>query len=151
MCGYGIFVGWLSPTLILTYKNENATTLVTGNLTTEDESWVGSVLSLGTVLGTLIFGSLANCIGTKLSLLLSSVLSIVRFTTFSLSLSEHTQLTEIFLDPLPDRLVVSHYRTLFMAFDSISADGWNCRWLPVRECITVHCRNIGRFVGACAT
>lgn len=77
MCGYGLYVGWLSPTLVLVYKVAENTTLESGELSIEDESWIGSVLSLGTVLGTLIFGSLANCIGTKLSLLLSSFLFMV--------------------------------------------------------------------------
>lgn len=80
MCGYGIYVGWFSPTLVLVYQsNETQSPLLSGELSTADASWIGSVLCLGTAAGTLIFGYLANYTGTKDSLSYCSFLLMVNF------------------------------------------------------------------------
>lgn len=63
---HGSATGWLSPTLPL--LQSAASPLATGPITTEQASWIGSLLSLGGILGNFIFSSLAEKYGRKFAL-----------------------------------------------------------------------------------
>lgn len=57
-------IGWLSPALpILT--NPDRTPLVSGPLTGEQVSWIGSMSSVGALVGTFIFGIMSAQMGSK--------------------------------------------------------------------------------------
>lgn len=69
---YGICVGWISPSLLI-LRSEQLTPLLSGSVTTEESSWIGSILCFGAILGSIFFGCLANYIGTKNAVLCCSV------------------------------------------------------------------------------
>lgn len=77
LCSFsaGITYGWTSP--ILPKLNGSVdpenNPLNSGSLTTTEESWVASLLSLGSVIGPFIFGPLADRIGRRTALLFSAV------------------------------------------------------------------------------
>lgn len=74
MMGYGVYVGWFSP-FLLTLKGEDSP--LKEKLSTSDESWIGSLLTVGTATGTLIFGKLGDHFGAKSSLVSCSFLFVV--------------------------------------------------------------------------
>lgn len=65
--GQGTSMGWLSPSLPLLMADDSP--LPSGPITNYDVGWIGSLVSLGAIFGTLIFGLLANRIGTKYALM----------------------------------------------------------------------------------
>lgn len=65
--GQGTSMGWLSPSLPLLMADDSP--LPSGPITKYDVGWIGSLVSLGAIFGTLIFGLLANRIGTKYALM----------------------------------------------------------------------------------
>lgn len=65
--GYGCGLGWFSPALPLLLSSD--TPLVSGPLTKEQLSWSGSIVSIGSLAGNLLFGYFSVRIGTKRSLL----------------------------------------------------------------------------------
>lgn len=75
--GQGCGVGWLSPSLPILMSNESP--LKSGTITTNEAGWIGSILSLGAVLGTLCFGLLTNVIGTKKSMMACIIPTLVIF------------------------------------------------------------------------
>lgn len=64
---YGTMVGWTSPAISVLMSPEKSP-LVTGPITFEDASWIGSIVCLGCVLGTLTFGFVVSVIGPKRSM-----------------------------------------------------------------------------------
>lgn len=73
--GYGCGIGWVSLALPLLKSDE--TPLTTGKLSIVELSWIGSILSMGSLTGNLIFGVLVNFCGTKTCILLSGILQAV--------------------------------------------------------------------------
>ncbi|CAD7088659.1 unnamed protein product [Hermetia illucens] len=71
MFSHGNAIGWLAPTLP-TLQSEDSP-LTTGPITIEEASWIGSIICVGGVTGSLTFGLLVNRIGCKLSLYLLAV------------------------------------------------------------------------------
>lgn len=70
MIGYGLIVGWVSPALpILASEN---TPLVSGKLTNEEISYIGSVNCLGALFGCISFGFFISVFGCKKLLLFST-------------------------------------------------------------------------------
>lgn len=67
----GCAVGWLSPTLPILMSD--ASPLVDGKVSIEDAGWIASLFPLSAVFGTLSFGFLSNCIGSKRALLLCCI------------------------------------------------------------------------------
>lgn len=67
----GCGVGWLSPSLLILRSDESP--LLSGKLTKSDAGWIGSMLSLGAILGTLGFGFLANRIGAKKAMMMTAI------------------------------------------------------------------------------
>lgn len=63
LLGYGTATGWLSPALSVLRTED--TPLKTGPLTNDNLSWLGGISSLGSIVGTFIFGFLASYIGCK--------------------------------------------------------------------------------------
>lgn len=71
----GCAVGWLSPSLPILLSNDSP--LASGPLTSVEAGWIGAVITLGAFVGTMIFGILANYIGSKHSLIFSIIPLIV--------------------------------------------------------------------------
>lgn len=67
LLGYGSAVSWLSPALSVLLID--TTPLKTGPLTNHDVSWLGSISSLGSIIGTFVFGCLVYSIGCKRAML----------------------------------------------------------------------------------
>lgn len=65
---HGCAVGWTSPFIPLLQSTE--THLASGPLTSDDVSWIGSLLSVGGLLGTLIFGAISQTFGKRAALFL---------------------------------------------------------------------------------
>lgn len=63
MFGFGTGIGWLNPALQLLQSHESP--LASGALTTEEVSWIGSILSLGALAGNVLVGYLIIVIGAK--------------------------------------------------------------------------------------
>lgn len=68
---HGCNIGWFSPSLPILVSDD--TPLASGPLTYDQIGWIGSVPSLGAILGPLVYGLLANKIGYRNSLLLTSI------------------------------------------------------------------------------
>ncbi|XP_058797919.1 facilitated trehalose transporter Tret1-2 homolog [Phymastichus coffea] len=73
----GAMMGWTSP--VLSYMSKNSTEPVDPenplgyNITSEENSWVGSIMTIGAVVGSLISGYLGERFGRKKALLFSAV------------------------------------------------------------------------------
>lgn len=68
-------MGWLSPSIHVLMSND--TPLVTGPLSPQDLSNVGSISSLGSLFGTFVFGYLASFIGCKRAMVFLGLPSII--------------------------------------------------------------------------
>lgn len=64
----GCAVGWLSP--FLPYLKSSDSHLTTGAITSEDASWIGSLLAVGGFVGTIAFGQITEKFGKKVALFL---------------------------------------------------------------------------------
>lgn len=60
---HGCAVGWLSP--FLPYLKSSETHLVTGPVSSENVSWIGSLLCVGGLIGTIAFGTITEKFGKK--------------------------------------------------------------------------------------
>lgn len=60
---HGCAVGWLSP--FIPYLTSTESHLTTGPVTSEDISWIGSLLSIGGLIGTIAFGTITQKIGKR--------------------------------------------------------------------------------------
>lgn len=60
---HGCAMGWTSP--FIPYLKSPETHLESGPLTSEDVSWIGSLLSIGGLIGTVAFGSITEKIGKR--------------------------------------------------------------------------------------
>lgn len=67
--------GWLSPALSVLQSNDSP--LTTGSLSNEEISWFGSISSIGSIVGTFIFGGLSWLIGCKRAMVFLGLPSIV--------------------------------------------------------------------------
>lgn len=63
LLGHGSISGWLSPALSVLLTDN--TPLNTGPVSNHDVAWLGSISSLGSIVGTFIFGFLASFLGCK--------------------------------------------------------------------------------------
>lgn len=73
---YGAFCGWPSAGF-LTLQSETDTPFDQGPMTNEQASWVGATLCIGGFVGSLLFSWFAEKFGTKISLLLVAIPSII--------------------------------------------------------------------------
>lgn len=69
--GYGLSTSWTSSAIPFLESTESP--LACGPITVEDASLIGSILTIGGLVGTLMFGYALNEIGRKKSLLLAAV------------------------------------------------------------------------------
>lgn len=74
MISYGSIIGWTSPALPVLLSTN--TPLVTGPLTNEQLSWVGSINCFGSLLGTVSFGFFTSFMGCKRTMLFLALPSI---------------------------------------------------------------------------
>lgn len=72
---YGTLFGWSSASLLDLQADDSP--LETGPLTNAEEGWVGSVLCIGAIFGTIFFSWFAGRIGKKLCLMIMTVLTLV--------------------------------------------------------------------------
>lgn len=69
--GQGTHAGWYSPTLPLLRSVD--TPLLDGPLSTDMAGWIGSAVAIGSLIGVLMFGSMAMWSGFRRALLLATV------------------------------------------------------------------------------
>ena len=74
LVGHGSISGWFSPALDILLSEE--TPLIDGEITNEEVSWLGSISSLGSIVGTVIFGLLTWLIGCKRAMIFLALPSI---------------------------------------------------------------------------
>lgn len=60
---HGCAMGWISP--FIPYLRSPETHLLSGPLTSDDLSWIGSLLSIGGMVGSILFGSITGKMGKK--------------------------------------------------------------------------------------
>lgn len=78
MLGHGTIVGWVSPASVkLTDENSP---LITGPLTNEQLSWIGSINCGGAIAGTFTFGYIAALFGCKRAMIFLAFPSILFWT-----------------------------------------------------------------------
>lgn len=67
MCAisYGGLIGWLSPSLLILLSAN--TPIVTGPITTQQASWIGSISYLGGFFGTFVFLVIIKLLGRKVA------------------------------------------------------------------------------------
>lgn len=75
MLSHGCIVGWMSPALLF-LQSENSP-LETGPLTTEEISWVGSILCMGAFAGSLTTGYIAGRLGCKRAIIFLAIPGVV--------------------------------------------------------------------------
>lgn len=75
LVAHGSVSGWFSPALDVLLSEE--TPLVDGELSNEEVSWLGSISSLGSIVGTIIFGFLSCLIGCKRAMIFLALPSII--------------------------------------------------------------------------
>lgn len=73
--GQGCGVGWLSPSLPILMADDSL--LKSGPITKDEAGWIGAIQSIGSMFGTFIFGLLTNCIGTKNTMLIYVIPTLV--------------------------------------------------------------------------
>lgn len=78
--GVGASIGWSSPFLPL-LQSENSP--LSEPITSEEASWIGSILALGALVGTLLFGWLSEAVGRFWASILTSIPQIVRIRFFN--------------------------------------------------------------------
>ncbi|KAL7010869.1 hypothetical protein ACKWTF_013984 [Chironomus riparius] len=72
---HGCAIGWTSP--MIPYLKSNETQLETGTVSTSDASWIGSLMFLGSLVGTLTVGIVADTIGMKKCLVVLTFPSLI--------------------------------------------------------------------------
>lgn len=72
---YGFTSGWASPGLLLLKTDESP--LPTGKITTEESSWIASIICIGALIGNVFSGYASNKFGRKRPLLFLTIPSIV--------------------------------------------------------------------------
>lgn len=70
-------IGWLAPATPILMSEE--TPLITGLLTNEQLSWIGSINAIGAILSTFTFGFVSVFLGPKRAILCLTVPSLVFF------------------------------------------------------------------------
>ena len=65
---HGIAIGWLSPSI--PYLRSDESHILTGPVTSENVSWIGSLSAVGALVGAVIFGKISQKFGQKLALIL---------------------------------------------------------------------------------
>lgn len=78
MTGFGCGVGWLSMALPLLQSNESP--LKSGALTIEEISWIGSIISVGALIGNISIGYVVTLIGSRNSIFLIGFPQLVSWT-----------------------------------------------------------------------
>ncbi|XP_055375842.1 uncharacterized protein LOC129608384 [Condylostylus longicornis] len=67
---HGTTLGWMSPTILLLHSHNSP---FPNDITTDEESWIGSMVNIGGFVGTLLFGTLFEKMGRKYGVLLLAV------------------------------------------------------------------------------
>lgn len=78
--GFGVTLGWSSPSIIILKSNESP--LPSGKITTEESSWIASLLCLGCLIGNVFFGYITSKFGRKTPLMFMTIPIIVSVTLF---------------------------------------------------------------------
>lgn len=74
---HGTAIGWTSPFLPNLQSVE--TPLESGPITDKESSWIGSILCLGAIVGTFLFGWMADRFGRKISACVVALPQMVNF------------------------------------------------------------------------
>lgn len=81
---FGAACGWTSPAFLELTSQTNPL-LPTGPINSVQASWIGCTVSLGAIAGTLFFGSIADRVGRKGSLLITSLPNIASWILLTLA------------------------------------------------------------------
>jgi sugar porter (SP) family MFS transporter len=79
-----ITLTWTSPILPKLYSTDPNINPLNRPITSDEESWIGSLINIGAIVGPLPFGYLSEKLGRKFSLLCISIPYIVSFTVLAL-------------------------------------------------------------------
>lgn len=85
MLSIGQFLGWPSPSLPKLMEDNNVKHSI--HLTTDEASWVASLLTLGAIAGAIICGLMVNLIGRKNIMLFTAVPSIISWLIIAFATS----------------------------------------------------------------
>lgn len=75
MLGYAISIGWMANVFIL--YDSDASPLPSGRVQLNELAWIGSILGVGGIIGTIAIGWLTDRVGRKHSLMAMAVPQIV--------------------------------------------------------------------------
>lgn len=73
--GYAISIGWMANVFIL-YNSDNSP-LPSGRVQLDELAWIGSILGIGGLVGTIVIGWLTDRVGRKHSLIAMAAPQIV--------------------------------------------------------------------------
>lgn len=73
--GYAISIGWVASVMIQYDSNDSP--LPSGRVKLEQLAWVGSILGIGGLVGTVFIGWFADCVGRKNSLIVMAIPQVV--------------------------------------------------------------------------
>jgi len=74
--GYGTIIGWSSPFLPVLQSYDSP--LKSGPITLDETSWIGSLISVGSIFGTILFGWITERFGTNIAGYVNSLPLIVK-------------------------------------------------------------------------
>lgn len=74
---FGASIGWNSPSFL--ELTSNSSHLDTGSITSEEMSWIASLISPGSILGNQLFGPILSRYGAKFSANICAVLTTVKY------------------------------------------------------------------------
>jgi hypothetical protein len=78
-------ITWTSPVLAKLYSNDSAVNPFDQPITEDEDSWIGSLINIGAMIGPFPYGFLADKYGRKIGLLAVSVPYIVSYLTLAFS------------------------------------------------------------------
>ncbi|XP_023342031.1 facilitated trehalose transporter Tret1 [Eurytemora carolleeae] len=83
----GLCLGWVSPAIqqFQNVSSINSTKLSGGNITDSEADWIGAALPLGAILQVFITGILMDCLGRRLTVILSSLPMCIGWLCISLA------------------------------------------------------------------
>lgn len=83
--GYSLSVGWISSAFLL-YDSDDCP-LPSGRVSMSEIAWIGSIIGIGGLIGTIVMGWFADQFGRKNSMLAMAIPQIVSTETCSLPLT----------------------------------------------------------------
>lgn len=80
-----ITISWTSPMLPILYSNDTTINPLPRPITESEDAWIGSLLTLGAIVGSIIFSSISDKFGMKIGLLTIGLPHIISYLTLAFS------------------------------------------------------------------